>query len=154
MVKTSQLVPLEGHQAWHSCAQCCHIFQTTMDSVTTFNVSGQLFSTSTDTLLREPSSRLAAIARKTIPCIRDNQGNFFLDRDPRWFQLILNHLRDGWCSVPASQKEQEELLQEIRHYQLVGFEAFLRSEELTGKQTASMGQTRMGGREVRRRCTL
>lgn len=123
-----------------------------MESVTSFNVSGQLFSTGTDTLLREPSSRLAAIARQTIPCIRDNQGNYFLDRDPRWFQLILNHLRDGWCSLPSSQKEQEELLQEIRHYQLVGFEAFLRSEELTGKQSAGIGQTRMGGREVRRRC--
>lgn len=26
------------------------------------------------------------------------QGVFFIDRDPKFFQLILNFMRDGWCS--------------------------------------------------------
>ncbi|KAG2501605.1 hypothetical protein HYH03_000110 [Edaphochlamys debaryana] len=95
-----------------------------------FNVGGQLFTTLRETLLREASSRLALIARGTYPCPRDGLGHFLLDRDPKHFQLVLNFLRDGWCLLPRSIEERRELLQEVRWYQLTGFEGWLRTQEV------------------------
>lgn len=42
-------------------------------TVITFNVGGSFFTTTRETLFKEPSSRLAYIARGTIPCVRDSQ---------------------------------------------------------------------------------
>lgn len=83
-----------------------------------FNVAGNRFTTTKETILREPASRLALIARGVLPVNRDDTGAIFLDRDAKHFQLVLNYLRDGWCSLPKSQDERRELLQEIRYYQV------------------------------------
>lgn len=91
----------------------------TMDSaVVTLNVGGCLFSTTRDTVLREPASRLALIVRGILPSPRDEQGNIFLDRDARHFQIILNYMRDGWALLPVSVAERRELMQEARHFQV------------------------------------
>jgi hypothetical protein len=87
-------------------------------SFATFNVAGQRFTTNRDTLLKEPSSRLAMLVRGVLPCIKDDAGAVFLDRDSKYFQLMLNYLRDGWCSLPTSANERRELLQEVRWYQV------------------------------------
>ena len=34
------------------------------------------------------------------------------------FQLLLNFLRDGWCLLPPSPEEQQELLHEVRFHQV------------------------------------
>lgn len=84
----------------------------------TFNVAGHPFTTSRDTLLKEPASRLALMVRGVIPCSKDDTGAIFLDRDAKHFQLVLNYLRDGWCLLPKGAEERRELLQEIRYYQV------------------------------------
>lgn len=46
----------------------------------TFNVGGNFFTTSRDTVLKEPSSKLALIVRGVLSCTQDSQSVFFLDR--------------------------------------------------------------------------
>lgn len=84
----------------------------------TFSVAGVKFTTSKDTLLKEPASRLALLQRGVLAAVTDSTGAIFIDRDAKHFQLILNYLRDGWCSLPASAQERRELLQEVRWYQV------------------------------------
>lgn len=91
---------------------------TSIPSFVIFNVAGQRFTTSSQTLLKEPSSRLALLARGVLPSIKDDTGAIFLDRDSHHFQLLLNYMRDSWCSLPASAQERRELLQEARWYQV------------------------------------
>eukprot|EP00879_Flechtneria_rotunda_P020592 GHRR01021668.1.p1 GENE.GHRR01021668.1~~GHRR01021668.1.p1 ORF type:complete len:426 (+),score=90.43 GHRR01021668.1:69-1346(+) len=99
-------------------------------AVVSFNVAGNRFITSKDTVLREPASRLALLARGVLPISMDETGAIFLDRDARYFQLVLNYLRDGWCQVPKTAEERRELLQEVRYYQLAGMEAWMRTQDI------------------------
>jgi hypothetical protein len=59
------------------------------------NVGGQLFSTSLTTLRSEPDSMLAAMFSGRFEAPKDKNGRIFLDRDPTYFQSILNWLRNG-----------------------------------------------------------
>lgn len=43
---------------------------------------------------------------------------YFVDRDPKHFQRILNYMRDGSCVLPHSMEEREELLAEAHHYEV------------------------------------
>ncbi|PNH08087.1 BTB/POZ domain-containing protein KCTD17 [Tetrabaena socialis] len=99
-------------------------------SVVSFNVGGQQFTTAKETLLKEGNSRLALVARGVLSSIKDPSGAILVDRDPKYFQSILNFLRDGWCLLPGSAQERRELLQEVRFYQLSGFEGWLRTQEV------------------------
>lgn len=41
----------------------------------------------------------------------------FIDRDPRWFRLVLNFLRDGGCELPDASVDRRELMREADYYQ-------------------------------------
>jgi hypothetical protein len=87
-------------------------------SLVTINCGGCHFSTARETVLREPASKLALQVRGVLPGLRDDAGHVFIDRDPRFFQCILNYLRDGWALLPSCASERRELMQEIRYYQV------------------------------------
>ena len=87
-------------------------------SLVTINCGGCFYSTARETILREPSSKLALQVRGVIPVLKDQSGHTFIDRDPRFFPCILNYLRDGWVLLPGSPAERRELLQEVRHFQV------------------------------------
>lgn len=87
-------------------------------SLVTINCGGCYYSTARETILREPSSKLALQIRGVIPVLKDESGHAFIDRDPRFFPCILNYLRDGWVLLPASPAERRELIQEVRHFQV------------------------------------
>lgn len=75
--------------------------QVNMATFVNFNLGGKYFTTTKDTVLREPSSRLALVVRGILPSTRDNTDAYFIDRDAKYFQLILNYLRyyvsrHGW----------------------------------------------------------
>lgn len=90
-----------------------------MDSpVVCLNVAGCYFTTARETVLREPASKLALQVRGVLPTLKDDAGHVFIDRDPRFFQAILNYLRDGWALLPSSASERRELMQEVRFYQV------------------------------------
>lgn len=51
------------------------------------NVGGVLHTTTRETLMREPSSRLALMARGVLPCPTGPDGSLFIDRSPKFFQI-------------------------------------------------------------------
>ena len=85
------------------------------DKVIKLNVGGALFTTTEATLTQYPGSMLAAMfdpESERPPAMKDDQGNFVIDRNPRAFEYILGFLRnatldkeiDG-CSVEELEKE-------------------------------------------------
>jgi hypothetical protein len=53
-----------------------------------FNISGVQFRTLRETVLKEPTSRLALLVRGVLPANLDTSGAIFIDRDAKYFQLV------------------------------------------------------------------
>ena len=63
--------------------------------VISINVGGTLFVTSVATLTQYPNSMLAAMfdpKSELPPARKDGHGNYFIDRDPEAFRVILSFL--------------------------------------------------------------
>ncbi|EFO88044.1 hypothetical protein CRE_05157 [Caenorhabditis remanei] len=49
---------------------------------------------------------------------KDDNGCIFVDRTPRHFDSVLNHMRDGNVVLPDCRQKRQQLLQETRYYLL------------------------------------
>lgn len=58
----------------------------------TFDVGGKIFSTSKETLLEIPNTYFFALISSDV-WKPDKNGVYFIDRDPKYFKIILNYLR-------------------------------------------------------------
>ena len=89
-------------------------------SIVKLTVGGKRFTTSLQTLTRDPNSMLAVMfsGRHEVQTTQD--GSFFIDRDGTYFRFILNYLRDGELILPENPKFLKELVAEARFYQLQG----------------------------------
>eukprot|EP00033_Pygsuia_biforma_P002281 GCRY01002526.1.p1 GENE.GCRY01002526.1~~GCRY01002526.1.p1 ORF type:complete len:242 (+),score=30.67 GCRY01002526.1:226-951(+) len=65
-----------------------------MGTLVTLNVGGLCFSTTVETLMAEPQSKLAVMFRNVKDLPHDERGRVFIDRDGPAFAHILNYLRD------------------------------------------------------------
>ncbi|CAI4224763.1 unnamed protein product [Auanema sp. JU1783] len=63
------------------------------DQIINFNVGGQKFATSVNTLTWIPDTFFTSLISGRIPSVRDESGAIFIDRDPDLFRVILNYLR-------------------------------------------------------------
>jgi len=75
------------------------------------NVGGKKFETLVDTLRKFPHTMLGAMFSSGL-AVPDEDGEFFFDRDPKLFQVILNFYRHGKIILPAnlsSEMVKEEL---------------------------------------------
>ncbi|XP_012226047.2 BTB/POZ domain-containing protein KCTD9 isoform X1 [Linepithema humile] len=68
----------------------------------TLNVGGKYFTTTRDTLKKEPMSMLARMFTETTnaenaiqPSRQDHNGAYLIDRSPTYFEPLLNYLRHG-----------------------------------------------------------
>ena len=95
-------------------------FEGRIPSIVKLNVGGQYFTTSLQTLTRDPNSMLAAMfsGRHKLETIGD--GSFFIDRDGTYFRFILNYLRNGELILPEGATFLAELEAEARFYQVQG----------------------------------
>ena len=64
------------------------------------NVGGKIFHTTQTTLMSaDPNSMLARMFANAkngmAPAILDENGAYFLDRSPKYFEVVLNYLRTG-----------------------------------------------------------
>ena len=84
------------------------------------NVGGQYFTTSRQTLTRDPNSMLAAMFSGRHKQETTGDGSFFIDRDGTHFRFILNYLRDGELILPEGATFLKELEAEAKFYQLQG----------------------------------
>ena len=65
------------------------------------NVGGHRFTTSLQTLTKDPNSMLAAMFSGKFEMEPSEDGAFFIDRDGTHFRFILNYLRNGKLTLPV-----------------------------------------------------
>ena len=85
------------------------------------DVGGQVYTTSIQTLRRDPNSMLAAMFSGRYELKKEPDGSYFIDRDGTFFRYILNFLRDGCLeagTLPNDSVIIKELLRETKYYQL------------------------------------
>ena len=89
------------------------------------NVGGQYFTTSLETLTKDPGSMLHAMFSGRFDTKPAEDGSYFIDRDGTHFRHILNYLRTGQLIVPKDEVVCMELLREAVFYQIQGILAEL-----------------------------
>ena len=89
-------------------------------SIVKLDVGGQHFTTSLQTLTRDPNSMLAAMFSGRHEVQTTEDGSFFIDRDGTYFRFILNYLRNGELILPDGATFLKELEAEAKFYQLQG----------------------------------
>ncbi|ELR14880.1 K+ channel tetramerization subfamily protein [Acanthamoeba castellanii str. Neff] len=94
------------------------------------NVGGTYFQTSLTTLTQVPSMFSAMFSGK-YRMEADEDGCYFIDRDPTHFRYVLNFLRDSRIEVPVegSKALVRELLAEAEFYQVEGLIALLAPDD-------------------------
>ena len=89
-------------------------------STVKLNVGGQFFSTSLQTLTKDPGSMLHAMFSGRFDTKPSEDGSYFIDRDGTHFRFILNYLRTGKILIPEDKLVQREVLEEAEFYQIRG----------------------------------
>ena len=107
--------------------------QVHFSSTVKLNVGGQHFTTSVQTLTKDPNSMLAAMFSGRFEMKPSEDGSFFIDRDGTHFRFILNFLRTGKLTLPEGATFTKELEEEAEFYQIQGLIDALRPAKLTVK---------------------
>ena len=84
------------------------------------NIGGQFFTTSLETMKKDPGSMLHAMFSGRFDTKPAEDGSYFIDRDGTHFRYILNYLRSGQLVVPEDKIVRRELLTEAEFYQIQG----------------------------------
>ena len=114
-------------------AMCKKLDQVHFKSTVKLNVGGQHFTTTVQTLTKDPNSMLAAMFSGRFDMKPSEDGSFFIDRDGTHFRFILNFLRTGKLTLPEGATFTKELEEEAEFYQIQGLIDALRSAKLTAK---------------------
>lgn len=89
-------------------------------SAVKLNVGGHRFTTTVQTLTKDPNTMLAAMFSGRFEMKPSKDGSFFIDRDGTYFRFILNFLRDGKLSLPEGATFLAEIAAEAEFYQIQG----------------------------------
>ena len=121
-------------------------FSSTVD----LNVGGQHFTTSLQTLTKDPNSMLAAMFSGKFEMKPSKDGSFFIDRDGTHFRFILNFLRTGKLTLPKGATFTEELEEEAEFYQIQGLIDALRHADNSTDSTSFAESVILTNEEHRR----
>ena len=90
--------------------------------IITFNVGGQIFATSRETIANDEFCMLNVMLKheQSMSASRDERGAIFIDRDPTFFSYVLNYLRNGIVDLPPERFKLNALLREAEFYQING----------------------------------
>lgn len=72
------------------------------DEIVKLNIGGKVYVTSRSTLLRIPNTFFSALLGGEIPSVKDEQNAYFIDREGRWFEPVLNFLRTDNIIIPPT----------------------------------------------------
>eukprot|EP00026_Physarum_polycephalum_P014347 Phypoly_transcript_14851.p1 GENE.Phypoly_transcript_14851~~Phypoly_transcript_14851.p1 ORF type:complete len:320 (+),score=47.93 Phypoly_transcript_14851:144-962(+) len=95
----------------------------TNNSVITINVGGTIFTTSHTTL--QHAEYFVAMFNGSFKAASMVNGNYFLDRDPRLFGIILSFLRSRNFPNLATRHEKKEVMEEARFYGVEALATYL-----------------------------
>ena len=108
-----------------------------MSAITTkFNVGGTVFEVAVSTIQSQPEGLLAKMIDGRFPCGKDKRGAYFVDLNPRFFDIVLDVHRDNKVYALAPGVTRERALAELEFYGLqdvegasidISSEAMLRS---------------------------
>ena len=102
--------------------------------IVTLNVGGTIFSTTLTTLGQyRGTSMLAAMFDPESgmeAAMRDTNGAFFIDRNPKAFGAILSYLRTGKLFEAYDGVTMEELLNEAEYFGLAGLAGMITAREI------------------------
>ncbi|CAF3844687.1 unnamed protein product [Rotaria sordida] len=86
------------------------------DDIITFNIGGYIYSTKRSTINENVDSQsyLSLIIKNQT----NNNGQYFIDRDGKYFSYILNYFREKKLILPENFHELKQLLYEAKFYQL------------------------------------
>jgi hypothetical protein len=107
-------------------------------NVIKLNVGGEIFAASRETLIdNNPESIFPPLLEGAIPTARTEEGHPFIDRNPKYFAILLDGLRGGLNRDAYSEAEREALaleceyyqLERMRYYLLGGYDPYELSEE-------------------------
>lgn len=87
-------------------------------SILNLNVGGYVYTTTLDTVTRDPNSMLEAMFSGRQRIATDTRGNYFIDRDGALFRHVLNFLRTSELCLPQSFDEFDQLSAEADFYQV------------------------------------
>eukprot|EP01117_Protostelium_nocturnum_P018790 TRINITY_DN7928_c0_g1_i1.p1 TRINITY_DN7928_c0_g1~~TRINITY_DN7928_c0_g1_i1.p1 ORF type:complete len:262 (+),score=116.22 TRINITY_DN7928_c0_g1_i1:46-831(+) len=87
-------------------------------STITLNVGGKLFTTSKENLLRVKNTYFSSLLQSEN-WKPDEDGNYFIDRDPKPFSIILKYLRTGHFNLKNLTNDQlDDLQEELDYYSI------------------------------------
>ena len=130
-------------------------------SIIKLNVGGHYFTTSLQTLTKDPNSLLGTMFSGKYKTRAGEDGAVFIDRDGTHFRFILNFLRTGKLTLPEGATALAEFKEEADFYQILGIldeldDTKLKSEILTdeGQQNLLLSWLPPHGDVRRRRLRL
>jgi len=89
-----------------------------MTEIIRLNVGGVLYSTTQATLVRFPNSMLGAMFSDGMPKKLDENGCYFIDRNGRLFEYVLDFLRSSQLALPSDFRNLDALSVEADFYQI------------------------------------
>jgi len=80
------------------------------------NIGGSKFLTSKKTLSMATGSLFNLMVNGQYTIEKDEEGFIFIDRSGKYFDYILNYLRDGTVNLPKKEEDLRHLIAEVEFY--------------------------------------
>jgi hypothetical protein len=98
------------------------------------NIGGIRFETTLDTVTREKPTFLSSLVDGLFMQEPEEDGSYFIDRSPRYFDIVLDYLRKGSIYLERFQEyELRELEEEASFYQIQSLVDILTQASRTSK---------------------
>ncbi|KAJ1484762.1 BTB/POZ protein [Baffinella frigidus] len=100
-----------------------------------FDVGGTVFKVAVSTIQSQPEGVLAKMIDGRFPCGKDESGAYFIDRSPRFFEIVLDVHRDNKVYPLAPGFTRERVVAELEFYGLQDFIEGGAPIDLSGEST-------------------
>ena len=136
-------------QAFAETRATCSALNCDQSECQYLDVGGQRYHASRRVLQTPQAAFFASLASGTFSSEADLEGYTFLDRDPRWFSVVLGYLRGGARNVvlPADRRVQAAIAREAKYFTATELLELITTKQpcLIGMQERKMG---VGGWEL------
>mmetsp|Transcript_10065 Transcript_10065/g.26746 ORF Transcript_10065/g.26746 Transcript_10065/m.26746 type:complete len:348 (-) Transcript_10065:64-1107(-) len=125
---------------------------TAFPEIVHLNVGGWRYTTTLQTLTKEPNSRLCGMFSGSESAHQLADGSFFINRDGSTFTHILNFLRDGSLPIGLSRESRLELMRESRYYGLARLHESIGGQQAPHDPGVAPQSDAQRGHAAHRRC--